>query len=67
MWNHLNTNGIATNNDPHFGGIIDSAIVSGKWFVIPNSDLIPIAEDFNTKQEAMDYLEAKIKEVYITE
>ena len=49
-------NGIATNEDPISGGIIDKEIVSGKWFVIAQNDAIENMEDFDTQQEAFDAL-----------
>lgn len=46
--------GIATNPDPISGGIIDTNIVSGKWFVIFNRvDLAPI-EELDTRQQAFE-------------
>lgn len=59
-WNHLGPNDIATNPDPFEGGIIDKANVDGKWFVIANNDDIPSAEEFDTKADAMTYLEQQV-------
>lgn len=64
-WNHSAPDAIATNKDPVFGGIVDKAIVSGLWFAIPNSEHIEAAEDFKTKQEAIDYIEEQAKKVYV--
>lgn len=63
-WNHLAADEMATSNDPIFGGIIDKAFVSGEWFVIPNSDDIPVMEGFATKQEAFEALDKAINETY---
>lgn len=63
-WNHLSADEIATNIDPVFGGIVDKAIVSGKWFVIPNSDHIAVMEDFDTKAEAIAALNAAVADTY---
>lgn len=51
-WTQVNSNSIATSNDPELGGIIDKAIVSGKWFVIFNSDRIDALEGFETRDAA---------------
>lgn len=59
-WMHLSKDGMATNPDPITGGIIDSEIVSGKWFVIPNNnDLLP-GDDFATKDDAFKFLDDQI-------
>jgi hypothetical protein len=62
-WKHLGQNAIATNIDPIIGGIIDTQIVSGKWFVIPNNDLIPQIEDLDSKAEAFSYLLTRVSEL----
>lgn len=62
-WQHLSEDGMATNKDPVAGGIIDKAIVSGKWFVIPHNDAIPPIEELETKADAFAYLEEKLEEL----
>ena len=52
-WTHLAPQGMATNPHPEFGGIVDYRLCDGRWFAIANSDEIPSAEDFATKEEAM--------------
>jgi hypothetical protein len=49
-------NGILASADPIFGGIIDKAIVSGRWFVIFNDDSIPPTDlEFATRAEAIGH------------
>jgi hypothetical protein len=55
IWNHLSVDGIATNNDPENGGIIDKEILSGEWFVIFNNNDIPSASGFPTKDAAFQH------------
>jgi hypothetical protein len=62
-WNHLAEDAMSANADPIVGGIIDREIVSGKWFVIPNNDAIPQADDFESKTEAFAYLDKKVAEL----
>lgn len=62
-WNHLAPNRIATNPHPEFGGIIDSCIADGLWFVIFNNDAIPNADGFKTKEEAFNYHKSEIARV----
>jgi hypothetical protein len=52
--------GIATNNDPQTGGIVDKAIVSGKWFAIPNKEGVPQLEGFDTRKQAIDALQKAV-------
>ena len=54
MWNFGNT--IGTNTDPVFGGIVDVAFLSNKWFIIPNNDSIPSKDDFASREEAIEWL-----------
>lgn len=54
MWNHLSENGMATNRDPLTGGIIDSAIVSGEWFIIFNHPDLEAIEGLKSKAEAFE-------------
>ncbi len=59
-WKHLAENAMATNADPIVGGIVDSVIASGKWFVIPNNNALLPGDDFPTKEAAFDFLNAQI-------
>jgi hypothetical protein len=52
--------GIATNNDPQTGGIVDKAIASGKWFAIPNKEGLPQLEGFDTRKQAIDALQKAV-------
>ncbi|MBC8438996.1 MAG: hypothetical protein H8D87_04855, partial [Deltaproteobacteria bacterium] len=61
-WTEASPGGMATNQDPISGGIVDSEIKSGKWFVIPNNDNISKMEGFETREEALDALKAKVSE-----
>lgn len=54
--------GIATNQDPVSGGIIDKELVSGKWFVIPQDDSIAQMDGFDTQKEAFDALSSAVAE-----
>jgi hypothetical protein len=60
-WTELETGGLATNQDPISGGIVDSEIKSGKWFVIPNNDNIGKLTGFATRAEALEALKEKAK------
>lgn len=51
-WKHLGPNAMATNTDPIYGGIIDSEIVSGLWFVIFNNDDFVMLDGFASKADA---------------
>lgn len=64
-WTHVSENGMATSNDPISGGIVDQAIVSGEWFVVPNSDDIGFMDGFATKQDAMAALQAAVTSTYV--
>jgi hypothetical protein len=59
-WTHLHKDGMATNPDPEYGGIIDYASMSGLWFVISNNDSIPSIEGLESKEEAFKYLNLQI-------
>lgn len=59
-WIHQSANGIATNPDPIIGGIIDSEIVSGKWFVIPNNNELLPGDSFASKHDAFTFLNDQI-------
>lgn len=60
----INGAGIACNADPVLGGIIDSNIVSGKWFVIFNDDDLETIEGLDSRYEAFKVFEATIKAKY---
>lgn len=62
-WTHLAPQGMATNPHPEFGGIVDYRLCDGRWFAIANSDEIPSAEDFATKEEALAYLAGEVQRV----
>lgn len=62
-WN-INGDGVACNTDPVLGGIIDSNIVSGKWFIIFNDDDLETAEGIDSRDEAFKVFEATIKAKY---
>lgn len=51
-WTEVSPGGMATNTDPVRGGIVDSEIVSGKWFAIFNDDTIPMIEGMSSRAEA---------------
>ncbi|MCA1785947.1 MAG: hypothetical protein LC657_08205, partial [Desulfobacteraceae bacterium] len=59
-WNESSSNGMITNKDPISGGIIDSEIVSGKWFVIPENNHITKLEGFDTRAEAYNALMSQV-------
>lgn len=61
------TIGIACNNDPVLGGIIDSNLVSGLWFVIFNDDDLEMVEGLQSREEAFKIMEQTIKARYWTE
>lgn len=63
IWNHSNDDGIATNRHPTRGGIVDVAIVSGLWFVIPNHPNLDAMEGFNNKVDAIAALNDALKGV----
>lgn len=65
-WNHLSANGMATNTDPVYGGIIDSEIVSGLWFVIPNHPGLKVMGDFASKADAFAALESALHEAALS-
>lgn len=65
-WN-INGNGIACNNDPVLGGIIDSSIVSGNWFIIFNDDDLEMVEGLESREEAFRVFDKTIKAKYWTE
>lgn len=56
-WIHASKDGIATNKDEIFGGIVD-VNVDG-WFAIPQNDNIEMAEGFSSKSEAIEYISSK--------
>ncbi len=64
-WTEAYAGGIATNNDPDLGGIIDSAIVSGEWFVIFNSDHIAPIEGLPNRDAAFAAHAAAIAATYV--
>lgn len=59
-WTEAYPGGMATNRDPVKGGIIDSEIVSGLWFVIFHRDDLPLLDGFNSRDEAFRAYEQAI-------
>jgi len=62
-WEEGSPGGIATNKDEKTGGIVDSEIKSGKWFVVANDERIGTLEGFNSRAEALAALQDKIQSV----
>lgn len=58
------TIGIACNNDPQLGGIIDSNLVSGKWFIIFNDDDLDMVEGLDTREDAFKVFNNTINTKY---
>ncbi|WP_347990332.1 strawberry notch-like NTP hydrolase domain-containing protein [Methylomonas sp. AM2-LC] len=56
-WTESEPGGLVTNPDPISGGIIDSEILSGNWFVIPNNDAIAHINDLGSRSEAIKALQ----------
>lgn len=61
VWNHASPNGIATNLDPVFGGIVDTNIVTGLWFFVANNESVQAQDGFETKAAAISALEEAAK------
>jgi hypothetical protein len=59
-WTEVAKGGMATNSDPIDGGIVDSNIVSGKWFVIFNRDDLDFSEGYTNRENALEYFFKKI-------
>lgn len=51
-WTQSRPGGLLCNPNPG-GGIIDSAIVSGEWFIIFNDDR-PVMEGFDSRDDAVE-------------
>ena len=66
-WKEAYAGGMATNLDPIRGGIIDSEIVSGKWFVIFNDDSIANIEGLSSRREAFAAHDAAAVEKQVEE
>jgi len=58
--------GMCVNNDPLLGGIIDSRIVDGKWFVIFNDDALEMVEGIGSREEAFQVYQHAIDAKYWT-
>ena len=56
--------GIACNNDPQLGGIIDSNLVSGKWFIIFNDDDLDMVEGLDSREDAFKLFNETINTKY---
>lgn len=65
-WN-VNGTGLACNADPVLGGIIDSEIVSGKWFIIFNDDELEMITDLASRDDAFKVFEESINNKYWVE
>ena len=59
-WTESQPGGLIASLDPEKGGIIDSEIVSGKWFVIPNNDALTLITDLETRSDAIKALETAV-------
>lgn len=53
-WTESHQGGLVCSGHPLTGGIIDSEIVSGKWFVIFNDDSIDSINELATRDDALD-------------
>lgn len=62
-WNE-SASGMACNNDPVLGGIIDKTIVSDEWFVIFNCDNIEMIEGLSSREEAFKEFQKAIDTMY---
>ncbi|WP_431798024.1 hypothetical protein SGO26_30095 (plasmid) [Cupriavidus metallidurans] len=51
-WTEARPGGLATNPDPLTGGIIDSAIVDGTWFVVFHRDDLKVLEGLPSRESA---------------
>ena len=65
-WTESHKDGIATNRDPDFGGIVDKNLVSGLWFIIPNSDHLNhlMGREFSSRDKAFNALATAIDETF---
>lgn len=62
-WNE-SASGLACNNDPVLGGIIDKTIISGEWFVIFNDDNLEMIEGLSSREEAFKEFQKAIEAIY---
>lgn len=62
-WTEAFAGGMATNTDSMRGGIVDTEIVSGKWFAIFNDDSIPMIKGLNSRAEAFKAFGAALPKV----
>lgn len=60
-WSHMSKDGIATNKDKIFGGIVDKNMDG--WFAIPEHDDIEVKYGFSSKDEAIAYIEDQAKSI----
>lgn len=60
-WAEASPGGLMTSGDPVHGGIIDSQIKDGKWFVIPNDPTIGVLSGFDTRAQAHQALLDAVK------
>lgn len=61
-----NGNGIACNPDPVLGGIIDSNMTDGSWFVIFHDREIEDIEGLDSREEAFRRHREAIESKYLT-
>lgn len=59
-WTEASPGGLATNPDPIKGGIIDSEMVSGLWFVVFSRDDLPLLDGFASRDDAFRAYEQAI-------
>lgn len=63
-WTKSPSGKMMTNPDRKIGGIIDTNMVSGKWFFVPNNDNLKIQENFDTWKDAYDALQLALKKIW---
>ncbi|MFG1187945.1 hypothetical protein [Xanthobacter aminoxidans] len=59
-WTESYSGGMLSNPDPLFGGIVDSAIVTGEWFIIFNAPSLKALDGFPTREKAAEAFAASI-------
>lgn len=62
-WTESTPGGMAASADPINGGIVDTAMVSGEWFVIFNREDVAPLEGFATREAAFAAFAARLKTV----
>lgn len=51
-WTEASPGGLMCNPDPTTGGIIDTPILPGKWFVVFNRPDLPLLDGYDTRDDA---------------